>query len=315
MIRSIILIFCLFTTLQSKAQRRETFFPYSSISVGGGSSFYGGDLTPAFYKVPLGILKMTRWNGGINYTKFISQRVGVRTSFNWIRLSGDDFTVNKNNLDNPDIAGLFIRNLHFRNDLKEFTISGVYNLIPTGRTSQHRVNVQPYVFAGIGFFAHNPKARRVSEEPGEKKPWVSLSDKLTEGQASPYSSIQFTVPFGAGFRIKMSERMDISLEAAYRYTSTDYIDDVSSSTYPDPSTLKDDTSRELSNRTQELLYAARTGEDRIELLVQALATKEINDIFDIPAVTRGSKTPDAYLTFQVSVSYLINKKLSCPPIK
>jgi hypothetical protein len=43
--------------------------------------------------------------------------------------------------------------------------------------------------------------------------------------------MQFSIPFGGGIKIKISERFGMALEAGARRTFTDYIDDIST-TYP-----------------------------------------------------------------------------------
>jgi hypothetical protein len=62
----------------------------------------------------------------------------------------------------------------------------------------------------------------------------------TEGQGSslypdrkPYSTMALALPFGVGVKYALNERMNLGLEVLYRFTNTDYLDDVSK-TYVDP---------------------------------------------------------------------------------
>ena len=55
----------------------------------------------------------------------------------------------------------------------------------------------------------------------------------TEGQGSslysdrqPYSSSAISIPFGAGVKYSINERINIGFEILHRFTNTDYLDDV-----------------------------------------------------------------------------------------
>ncbi len=63
----------------------------------------------------------------------------------------------------------------------------------------------------------------------------------TEGQGTtqypdrkPYGSMAFSIPFGAGVKYCINERINIGFEIVHRVTGTDYLDDVSK-TYVDKS--------------------------------------------------------------------------------
>ncbi len=56
------------------------------------------------------------------------------------------------------------------------------------------------------------------------------------------------VPYGVGVRINLDVNWNFLLEGGYRWTFTDYMDDVSGPTYKDPSTLSGPQSAEASYR-------------------------------------------------------------------
>lgn len=62
------------------------------------------------------------------------------------------------------------------------------------------------------------------------------------------------IPFGAGLKISLSERINLGFEFGVRLTLTDYLDDVSGN-YPDLAELEklDPTASLLSFRTPEIL--------------------------------------------------------------
>jgi hypothetical protein len=72
-------------------------------------------------------------------------------------LKGDDF-------DSADPYGdkskfRYVRNLSFRNDIKELAFVAVWDIFGNHGTFLNRVPVTPYAFAGLGVFHHNPKGK------------------------------------------------------------------------------------------------------------------------------------------------------------
>ena len=278
--------------------RKQYMSKYSSVGFGGGSAHYFGDL--AQYSKPFrSITTLPRWSGTIQYTRYINPRLMARASFSWIRLVGDDYTYStRKGVVSPGFENNFNRNLHFRNDVKEFTGTALYNLIPQyNRSSSQRDYFMPYALIGFGFYAHDPQARvRFREynadagDPTKPLPtWVSLKNLNTGGQGQTpsapvtYSAIQVVMPVGLGVRWRLGDNIDLTLEGAFRFTPFDYLDDVGSGyanpldlaslgtplipvnagflpNNPNPSTIAN-ISQVLSNRTLEVI-AARLGKDR-----------------------------------------------------
>ena len=219
---------------------------YSSVGFGGGSSHYFGDLSPYsfFY---YGLITNVRWNATVNYTRQLSPQVAARVAFTWARIAGDDYTYSQHNIDK--FFQPFLRNLSFRNDIKEFTLTGLFNLLPQyGKGQQGRSSFMPYSFIGFGFYGHNPQARDVATvDPGTgavtKGGWTTLKDKQTSGQGindtypKAYSLIQPVFPVGLGIKMKINEKFDLNLEGGLRITPFDYLDDVGKSDYCRPSNI------------------------------------------------------------------------------
>ncbi|MFN3489245.1 MAG: hypothetical protein ACK4YV_08930 [Emticicia sp.] len=313
---------------------------YSTVGIGGGSSHYFGDLSPysTFYQ---GLITNVRWNGTINYTRQLSSQLGVRAAFTWTRIVGDDYTYTKGNLDNLNSQLRFLRNLHFRNDIKEFTITGLFNLLPQySRGAQGRSTIMPYTFIGIGFYAHNPQARDVATGTVTLGGWTNLKDKQTSGQGidpiypKAYSLLQPVFPVGMGVKIKLNEKFDLGFEGGLRITPFDYLDDVGKGEYPDPVALAsyNPLSGTLSNRVGED-YSALTGVSRIENFANIALAQPFNlagaptpslngrqiygygvDI-DGSSISRGTPRWDSYFTTQITLSFVISSQIKCPPIK
>ncbi len=320
-----------FPSLFKKNERRTgpQFQPYSSVGFGLGTSHYYGDLAP--YTDPIGsTFGSMRWNVTANYMRHFTPRVSARIGLTFARLGGDDIRF----MNNSRFQNLFIRNLHFRNDVKELSVVGMYNLVPAGRSYNRRPQLLPYVFGGIAVFAHNPRAKTPADggfSPDGKQEWVRLQPLGTEGQgqpgyAQPYSLVQVGIPLGIGFRYKINQRWDVSAEAGFRLTFTNYLDDVGGP-YADPNDLSPEA-QVLANRTLEPT-GARTGRDRTDAVRQYLIASQgfpndpnldpfaqpINGYFQKGDIRSTNTRKDSYLLTNLTVHYILPGGIKCPPLK
>jgi hypothetical protein len=299
------------------AQRsRSTFEPYSTVGVGLGVSSYVGELAPYRQHI-FTIFKMMRYSASANYTRYFTPRLGARASLTWARVAGDDELFNRGG---KPLSVNYLRNLHFRNDLKEFSLVGILNLKSEGRNSTRRIDFMPYLFGGIAVLAHNPKA--VVPETYVSSRWVALQPLGTEGQgqpgySKPYSLITYSVPLGVGFRWKLNDRWDVGVEGGFRFTGSDYIDDIGGY-YADPTVLRGELATAMSNRSREDI-AARTLKNRTATVAkltgltnpfsQAIEGQDVGDL-------RGSPSKkDAYMIASFQLSYVLPGKIRCPVIK
>jgi hypothetical protein len=122
------------------------------------------------------------------------------------------------------------RNLSFNTNVWELDLQGDFNFfryIP----GDADFNYTPYITFGVGVFNYDPYAYL----NGKK---YFLRTLGTEGQGSalypdrkPYGSMAICIPFGVGFKYALNERFSLGFEIVHRFTTTDYLDDVSK-TYP-----------------------------------------------------------------------------------
>ncbi len=231
---------------------------YVSLGASIDAFNYFGDLAPKSGMASTNI-SLTRPAFSVYGTYRFQPNITFRGSFSWGRITGDDF-------DSADPYGedskfRYIRNLSFRNDIKELAFIGVYDLFGNHGTFLNRVEFTPYVYGGLAVFHHNPRGK-VPELDKQGNPlddagsWVPLRPLGTEGQLSEhynvkqYSLIQPSIPLGIGMRAKLNKRLDFEFEIGYRFLFTDYIDDVSGM-YVDLGALDSELARAMSDRSRE----------------------------------------------------------------
>ncbi|WP_205690872.1 DUF6089 family protein [Cellulophaga sp. BC115SP] len=315
---------------KDQPKKRKTFEAYSSVSIGVGSSHYYGELSP-YNRFLQSTINGVRWNASFNFTRQLSPQFGLRFGLTWARIFGDD-----NYMDG--VSGFeanFMRNLHFRNDIKEFSIVGQYDFVRTAKGSARRAAVIPYIFGGVAVFAHDPMAKPDKTLFPDQSEWVRLQPLHTEGQglpgyAQPYSLISVSAPLGIGVRYKLNHNFDLGFEIGYRFTMTDYLDDVGGY-YADPADLGTQSalSVAMANRTLERT-AAYSGKDRTNGVINYLTSIGVYnpgsgvDPFTYQSVpgfsdrtdARGnSKYKDSYMLTSVKLIYYIPTKIKCPPLR
>ncbi|MCC6372166.1 MAG: hypothetical protein IT236_14275 [Bacteroidia bacterium] len=184
----------------------------------------------------------SRWTEGVFVRYKFHPQLSVKASLNYLRIAGAD-----NLSTNP---GRRYRNLSFRNDIydMETTINWLFysSANPSGIYRRATTYLTAYLFTGMGVFYHNPKTLYQGS-------YIPLQPVKTEGVT--YSRVGYCIPFGFGMYvgINKSRRKShrIGLEVNWRYTNTDYLDDIST-VYKNPSELPSATAIALSNRNPEL---------------------------------------------------------------
>lgn len=212
---------------------------YWSIGLLGGTSHYFGDLS-AGASMFGNDLRLTGGAFGFEVSKRYLRRLSLRSSLLWVRIMGDDY------LSNDAGSAAYNRNLHFRNDLVELSLSGQIDLFPHYEHFKERPFFTPYIFGGFNVISHNPEAK-TNDEFGNI--WVPLQPLKTEGTL--YPSFALGLQYGLGVNFKVSDRVDIGLEVGPRFVmTTDYIDDVSDK-YISSNNNRNELSYVLSDRSME----------------------------------------------------------------
>ncbi|ASZ10647.1 outer membrane beta-barrel protein [Chitinophaga pendula] len=231
-------------SLPSFAQNELEYTGELGFSVGG--AHYFGDLNTR------GAINRPKPAIGVFYRKYLNDYVGVRAHLRFMQLGYSDI-YNKNDFQRR-------RNLSFNTNLGELAIQGDFNFFRFEPGSQE-YRFSPYFTGGASVFTFNPYAYL----DGTK---YSLQPLRTEGQGSamypdrkPYSLVSYAWLLGGGFKYNISRSVNVGLEVLFRFTQTDYLDDVST-TYAGPAVFpnKPDGTPTVAYLLQDRSYA--TG-DRI----------------------------------------------------
>lgn len=177
-----------------------------------GAAHYFGDLnTTSKLKSPHPAL-------GIFFRKQLNNYAALRLAINFTNLSYSDKLQTQNEFQRR-------RNLDFKTTLWEFLLQGDFNFFRFNPNDPYE-RFTPYLTFGVGAFYYNP----YTFLDGTK---YYLRPLGTEGQNSPntsskeYNSIAVCIPVGFGFKWNVSRKMNMHIELTHRFTTTDYLDDVS----------------------------------------------------------------------------------------
>jgi hypothetical protein len=298
---------------------------YTGIGLSVNALNYYGDLSPLPSKFSTDI-SFTKPAIGISVFHRFGPRYTLIGQFMYGTLKGSDAESAKDPFRKE-------RNLSFRNRIKELSVVAVFDLFENFGTYISRVKWTPYVFIGIGAFLQNPQAIAPKTYlDGTADPyagqWVNLQPLGTEGQYSnlkpadanygikPYSLLQVAIPFGVGARFRVNEVIDLWADIGFRYTFTDYLDDVSKN-YVDLNTLQaknpnmTQLAQAMSYRSNEIkqptdlpngstLYSLKTPSGVVQIpLVNGYGSENIHN-------NRGDdKSKDVYMVTSIKITYIL----------
>ncbi len=180
------------------------------------------------------------------------------------------------------------RNLSFRSRIVEASAHVEFNFTKYIPGSKNHF-FTPYLSLGISVFNFKPQTQFEGT-------WYNLRDLGTEGQQNsdftgmqPYKLTQPAIPIGVGLKYWVHDRWNVGMEANYRFTFTDYLDDVSG-TYVNPNVIG--------------ALAATLADRSTEIQGPAIGTENGRQRGD-------SVSNDAYLFIGIFVTYTIYKG-NCP---
>jgi len=274
----ILIAFLIICASTAEAQYTQSYVQEGEFGVAVGAAHYFGDLnTRAKVNRPKPAI-------GVFFRKQFSNYIGVKLSANYAQLGyADKYSDNSTQQ---------IRNLSFNTSIWELGLSGEFNFFKFYPGSEE-YRYTPYVSLGVALVSYDPYAYYANEK-------YYLRNLGTEGQGSslypdrkPYNAMAIAIPLSVGFKYNLTEKTNLFVEAGYRFTNTDYLDDVSTTYAPDAFSP-------LPNGQPSIGYLLQ---DRSYEFGQVIGTK---------GRQRGnSAQKDAYAMFQIGVSFNLSS-YRCP---
>ena len=265
-------------TINSKAQMVESYVQEGEFGIGIGAAHYFGDLNTR------AALNKPKFSAGAFFRKQFGNYIGLKIAANYAQIGYSDI-YSQNETQKR-------RNLSFNSNIWELSVSGDFNFFKfypgiSGFT------YTPYVSLGVGVFSYDPYAYLANQK-------YFLRPIGTEGQGSsaypdrkPYSSMAVCFPIALGFKYNLNEKTNMFIEAGYRFTNTDYLDDVSRTYAPDA----------FSPLPNGQLSAGQLLSDR---------SYETGTPIGIKGRQRGNSTQkDGYVIAQVGISFNLSS-YKCP---
>lgn len=217
---------------------------------------------------------------GIFFRKQFGNYIGLRLAGRFAQLGySDQYSKNEYQL---------LRNLSFNTNIYEVALQGDFNFFKfVPGDGVH--NFTPYVTLGVGLFSYDPYAY-LADEKYYLRP-LGTEGQYAAGGKKPYGNTSFCIPFGAGIKYAMTDKFNISIEAAHRFTGTDYIDDVSGQYAGIDKFEPNSPAALLQDRSYEI---------------------DKNNILGVAGRQRGfAKQKDQYLILEVGISFNISS-YRCP---
>lgn len=272
-----LLVLCL-ACFGARAQY-ESFIHTGEIGITAGAASYFGDLNT---------------NGDITHSKlalggFFRKQFGDYVA---VRLGGQYARVGYSDIYSKN-AYQHTRNLSFNSDIWELTLQGDFNFFRFNPVDPDE-RFTPYLTFGVGAFHYDPYAY-LNGQKYYLRPLHTEGEGVVSGKKE-YSTMAICLPIGFGFKYALNEDVNIGFEVLYRFTTTDYLDDVSG-TYAGAAAFPPQPNGEPSVayllQDRSYVYGAPIGE----------AGRQ-----------RGySGNKDSYATAQITLSFNLGT-YRCPPV-
>ena len=253
------------------ANAQDAVVQEGEFGIGAGAAHYFGDLNTRA-KVnrikPAATIFFRK-----NFGNYIAARVGA--SFAMLGYSDQYNTHNEY---------MYTRNLSFNTNVWELTLQGDFNFFRF-MPCEPEFSFTPYITLGVGVFSYDPYAY-INDKKEFLRPLGTEGQTIGYNGRKPYGTVALCVPFGAGIKYNLTEKINISFEIAHRYTFTDYLDDVSTTFVgvdKFPATGNGPTAALLQDRSYEI---------------------DPNNVIGVEGRQRGwSKQKDQYIIVELGVSF------------
>lgn len=213
MFRTLILLSAISLLSFTVSGQSQAVIQEGEFGIGIGAAHYFGDLNTRAH------LNRPKMAATAFFRKNFGNYIALRVGASFAKLGYSDIY-------NTHNTNMLQRNLSFNTNVWELAVQGDFNFYRF-MPGEPDFSFTPYVTFGIGVFNYDPYAIL----GGQK---YFLRPLNTEGQGTisypdrkPYGSMALSIPFGAGLKYSINERINIGFEIVHRITGTDYLDDIS----------------------------------------------------------------------------------------
>lgn len=174
------------------------------LTLGGGVGLYSGDLTSGLSEQLVG----PSFSAGLLYKVRPHWLVGGE--FSYVQLGAKDQL--------PE------RNLAFRTKAGSGVVLFRFEpLRDEGAFADPRkpaALIKPYLKAGVGFLLYSPKAYNGTLRPDDNTTFLP-------SERNDYPAMALVAPVGLGLTLRLTPKLNASIEGSYSFISTDQLDDIS----------------------------------------------------------------------------------------
>jgi len=321
----VLIVITAFFNTEVKAQGFPKKNRYTSIGGSINAMNYVGELDPGPSFISPG-LKFTRPNLAVEYVYRWGPRISFRGQVGYGQVSGSD---EKNASYSEKNIFRKIRNEDFKSNILEVKGDVIIDLWENRGNYKKRPDYTPYIALGLAYFHMNPKG-----QINNQGQWYVLDNYGLEGKN--FSKNQLAIPVTLGFRYKLSKQWDLSFEAGWRFTLTDYLDGVSHK-YVDPNSLPggvNGIAYQLDNQTVAAYNSDPTLHNYIDAHYGGLKQLTNNNtpsgvplyysngqpVMTVPGFgsggdQRGDKNRDWYIVTGFHLTYIIPGRVICPKFR
>lgn len=191
---------------------------YNELGIFLGGSYYLGELNRFGH-----LNQFTRPAYGIIFRHNINRRLALKSNLYAGTVLGDDAASGDETQEQ--------RNLYFKSKIQELAAELEFNFLEF-KVGSNKTPMTPFVFIGVAGFHFNPMGK-LGDAMVPLQPLSTEGQETSQNKSLRYKRYQLSVPFGAGLKFNISNKLNLALEWGFRKTFTDYIDDVSKK-YVDP---------------------------------------------------------------------------------
>jgi len=156
-----------------------------------GGTNYSGDIGNEAYIAP------NRIGGSLLYKRNVSERLSLRSTISILPIADDD--LNSSNIVRQQRA------YNFSNTLYEVAIGMEFNYFNYDITSEYK-NKTPYILLELAGFYYN------------------VVSNQTNGEYNYSNKVAYAIPFGVGYKAKITKAFGFAIELRARYTFEDDLD-------------------------------------------------------------------------------------------